>query len=801
MKKRRLTAIPAAIPTAILTAAVLIMACLAGGCSRTTQEPVQEPIKSTESIVKETMEKETDQDTQPATGPPSQEAREIQLPSISKEDYPQVDGSTATLPLSIALYQLVTGVSAEEAELGIVHTKTTNAYNRLIFDSGTELVLAYEPAPSVYELMEQEGVNLIIKPIGKDALVFMANEGNQVSSLTSRQMIDIYTGKIKNWNQVGGADKAIMAFQRPIDSGSQTLMEKLVMEGRSMDPDVPQASVIGEMGELIEAVASYNNEENALGYSVYFYARNMFVKPGLRFMEVDGVLPSNETIKNGTYPYVNEFYAAIREDEPKDSSAYELFEWLTTADGQALVEELGYVGLKEVKEARRLQLQLPEDETAGIADIRFASEERLLLDGSYAYGTSGLFVLNERMEVERVVPGVHINRPVQTVSLGNPLIMESEEGYTGIYSLKSDVWLVPPEYWSIYETADGIYVGNKSGPDGEHQQMVMSWDGQKFDIKEEQLMQTGDKIWTISEQDKTAVITDLQGNVLKEVDFQAYGSYVYGYMQSTYYHAGYQDGSTVLFRNDGEVLFRKEVLGQEFLEQMKHLGGMKNKSGRVTVSAVSSDGIWLMGEYGESFHPFIYNLEQQKVVTKPGDAIRISIIEDENYYIVNGIVHQSDGQTLKASTGKPYAHVLGNGYYAYQDGDDLIVEKKADPRQYRLPVSDVEDMISITEEIFRVVTKNGLTGDGIYRGETCLLEGNMADWWKYGEDCFMLSKYGEHSILVDGKGNIMYESRLPESIIWASKSLVASVRGNYLYITDHKGVTALKLLMGYMGND
>ena len=75
---------------------------------------------------------------------------------------------------------------------------------KLIRDQGTDLVIAYEPGESVKKRLKEEGDNLIIKPIGRDALVFMANQGNPVNSLTGRQVIDIYSGNITNWKTVGG---------------------------------------------------------------------------------------------------------------------------------------------------------------------------------------------------------------------------------------------------------------------------------------------------------------------------------------------------------------------------------------------------------------------------------------------------------------------------------------------------------------------------------------------------------------------------------------------------------------------
>jgi hypothetical protein len=211
------------------------------------------------------------------------------VPKLKPDQFPREDGSTATLPLSKALYQISTGASVEEADKAIVHTKTTSSYYQLL-NGNNDLVIAYEPSDQFYADLKKSNVKLNIQPIGKDALVFLMNEGNPVRSLTDAQLRDIYSGKISNWSSLGGSNQEIIAFQRPENSGSQNLMEKLVMKNTPM-AKAPEGWIEGEMGDLIDSVASYNNSKNALGYSVYFYARNMYEQPGTRFYECERHCP------------------------------------------------------------------------------------------------------------------------------------------------------------------------------------------------------------------------------------------------------------------------------------------------------------------------------------------------------------------------------------------------------------------------------------------------------------------------------------------------------------------------------
>jgi len=260
------------------------------------------------------------------------------LSTITLENYPVVDGSTATIPLAIALIQKLTGCTSAQAEESIAFNTTDASYYAL-HDGKSDLLLVYEPAqPTIDELDVFHTMDC--REIGLDALVFIVNEANPVNSLTSEQVRGIYSGKIINWSEVGGADTPIVPFQRPELSGSQTLMLNLMMKGTAMM--APSTETIATtMADIITDISAYNNSANAIGYSVYYYAKNMYTQPGLKFIAVDGVLPSNETINSREYGFVNAFYGVIPLEPDPLSEA--ILDWLLTKDGQQLLKDNGYV--------------------------------------------------------------------------------------------------------------------------------------------------------------------------------------------------------------------------------------------------------------------------------------------------------------------------------------------------------------------------------------------------------------------------------------------------------------------------
>jgi len=260
---------------------------------------------------------------------------------LSLEEYPRMDGSTANLPMMAEIMSQVCGITLEEAEELTTCTKTSRAWEQ-IANGNADILLVYEAAEDTKAYLETVGTELEVTPVGRDALVFINNEQNPVDNLTQAQLIDIYTGKVTNWNEVGGEDLDIIPYQRVATSGSQSLFMKLLMKD-VVPMDAPMELRPAEMGMLIDELARYNNEGNALGYSVFYYANYMYQQPGLRMIAVDGVQPSDETIADGSYPLLNEYYVVIRADEPEDSPARLLRDWILSDEGSAAIVKAGYI--------------------------------------------------------------------------------------------------------------------------------------------------------------------------------------------------------------------------------------------------------------------------------------------------------------------------------------------------------------------------------------------------------------------------------------------------------------------------
>ena len=266
-------------------------------------------------------------------------------------NFPRMDGSPATAPLAQAAACVLLGESRENVGSLTMFTRTTQAFRNLA--AGVcDILIVSEPASGVLSELAAQSFNVEMTPIAVDALVFVVSKSNPVESLTATQLRDIYSGKISNWQQVGGTNLEITAFQRNEEAGSQVLMQKLVMDGQSMmDAPMKSFSVGLDMGEQITTIKGFDGSAGAIGYTMFYYADEMEMAEGLKIISVDGITPGTDTLKSGAYPFLNPYYAVIDAGEPEDSSARLMFNWLLSDAGQALISREGYVSMMDLQQS------------------------------------------------------------------------------------------------------------------------------------------------------------------------------------------------------------------------------------------------------------------------------------------------------------------------------------------------------------------------------------------------------------------------------------------------------------------
>jgi len=277
---------------------------------------------------------------------PTEEAKSI---GITTTNFPIIDGSTSTMPLFREIIQAMYSPSAENIRDRRSYnpwqaSRTIPSYELLI-NGEVDMILVPDPSEFVLGLAEEAGVELEFTPIASEALVFITSPDNPVSEITSQQVLQIYTDRsITNWAEIGGNDGQIIPLNRNQHSGSQTLMDNIVLNGRAIHHDLSQYALDGMSDMLWEAGSnSWRLESHphdfALGYTVYFFLREY--SGWLKLLSFNGVSPSRETILSGEYPLSTNYFAVIRADIPQDHPSRKIIDWILTPSGQNAVEAAG----------------------------------------------------------------------------------------------------------------------------------------------------------------------------------------------------------------------------------------------------------------------------------------------------------------------------------------------------------------------------------------------------------------------------------------------------------------------------
>ena len=301
---------------------------------------------------------------------------------VNPLDMPVLDGAEAVYPVysafANACYANIAEIQAygkEQSRRGTVSeefivmpiqfSNTIYAYEDLL-SGEVDICFGAKPSEEQLKMAEEQGKEVILTPIGKEGFVFFVNDANPVDSLTTQQLRDIYSGEITNWRKLGGTNDKILAFQRPENSGSQTMMKYFMGDTPLKEP--LEAEYYESMGGVLRDVAAYDNGTSSIAYSFRYFATimteekensdkkatssNVESSGGIKFLAVDGVYPDEDTIRSGEYPLTTELYAITVIDKYSPTGTYSkdtiepFLEWMTGPQGQQIVADTGYVSLE-----------------------------------------------------------------------------------------------------------------------------------------------------------------------------------------------------------------------------------------------------------------------------------------------------------------------------------------------------------------------------------------------------------------------------------------------------------------------
>jgi len=185
---------------------------------------------------------------------------------------------------------------------------------------------------------QQKGKTLVTKIIAYDALAVVINPSNPVSKLTRAQLEGIFTGKITNWKQVGGANLKIIAYSRETSSGTYEFFKEHVLLNKNYLNSILSMPATGAI------IQSVSQTKGAIGYVGLAYLNKSVKAVHVSFNGKTFIEPSMVNAVNKSYPIVRPLYFFY--DKKYESKITSFVSFIMSAKGQKIVREVGYVPLK-----------------------------------------------------------------------------------------------------------------------------------------------------------------------------------------------------------------------------------------------------------------------------------------------------------------------------------------------------------------------------------------------------------------------------------------------------------------------
>lgn len=178
---------------------------------------------------------------------------------------------------------------------------------------------------------DEKAMGLTETILAYDGIAIIVNPENPVSDLSVEQIADIYTGKITNWSELGGADSDIVLIGREAGSGTRDGFETLTgTEGACL-----YRQELTSTGDVITTVST---NPNAIGY-----ASLASVKDSVKVLSIGGVMPSEASVKDGSYAVQRPFVLVTKTDAELTEPAQRFFDYITSADANEVISSAGVV--------------------------------------------------------------------------------------------------------------------------------------------------------------------------------------------------------------------------------------------------------------------------------------------------------------------------------------------------------------------------------------------------------------------------------------------------------------------------
>lgn len=181
---------------------------------------------------------------------------------------------------------------------------------------------------------DEKAAGLAETDLAYDGIAVIVNPKNTVTDLSVEQIKKIYTGEITNWKDVGGSDAEIVLIGREAGSGTRDGFE-------SITGTKDLCKYRQELTSTGDVITTVSQNPNAIGY-----ASLASVKESVKAISVDGVAPTEATVKDKSYTIQRPFVLVTRTDTALSAAAQAFFDYVTSSDASEIISNAGAVPVK-----------------------------------------------------------------------------------------------------------------------------------------------------------------------------------------------------------------------------------------------------------------------------------------------------------------------------------------------------------------------------------------------------------------------------------------------------------------------
>jgi phosphate transport system substrate-binding protein len=253
------------------------------------------------------------------------------LPLAAKNNQITCSGSTTVLPIAQAAAEAFMN---QHPEINISVRGGGSGVGIAALQNGTVDIANSSRMIKSKEVSacKSKGINPVGYAVANDGIALVVNKANNVKNITIAQIKAIYTGKIKNWKELGGPSLPIVVISRDVSSGTFEVFNEKALGGAKIDPS---AQLLASNNAVVTTVTS---TPGAIGYAGLGY-----VNESVNLVSVENVTPSEATVKNGSYKLARKLYMYTNGAAKGDVNTFIGF--IQSSAGQAIVKEQGFITL------------------------------------------------------------------------------------------------------------------------------------------------------------------------------------------------------------------------------------------------------------------------------------------------------------------------------------------------------------------------------------------------------------------------------------------------------------------------